>query len=585
MSNRNRSRRLVTDKNTDYLFEYFMNEDKFNEQLKGEWDERIEKNMAKHQQPKLDSRILTDAKTASKRDKELPSHTINDSSSKADFNDESSESGSSESSDSSTTTQSSVKTPFKQRIEATQTVTKSLKKSKPDESETVATRTETPEERRARARDAYAQLENLVKKHGVQLSKRYTVDDDPDEMEDEYRMRREMRNKEVQVKFYKQILLNIVCGVEFLNEKYDPFDFKLKDWSKTIAADMDDYTEVLEELYEKYKNKGGNMPPEIRLLFMIIMSGVTYHLSKVLFGDEGLTNTIKNNPNVLNKLLSGFMSNKGGSIQEPAEAKMQPPNSKNLLNAIKNQNRRDNLTTEQSTETVTISPHNNGVLKDLVRNQKYDLEKKLAEQKAYYEEEIRKRTNTHQVQMNQIKQEQQNKIAQLKQNITNQMMPTVTQPIFSANASVAAPAPPAHPPVNPPVINDDDDIFAFEESPAQTQTKTTQKQSVRQPSVKQPSVGRTGSVNKKSINLEFDDIIDTLEEESNDDIEIQSIASTKKQTETRRNAKNSKSVNSVRSPKSIRSPKSVRGGNKNSTRSITKSDTKTESKKSNIIKL
>ena len=33
------------------------------------------------------------------------------------------------------------------------------------------------------------------------------------------------------------------------------FEFKLKDWSKTVAADMDDYTEVLEEIYEKYKDR------------------------------------------------------------------------------------------------------------------------------------------------------------------------------------------------------------------------------------------------------------------------------------------------------------------------------------------
>lgn len=37
---------LLTDKNTDYFFEYFMNEDKFNEQLRGELDEQLKKKSA-----------------------------------------------------------------------------------------------------------------------------------------------------------------------------------------------------------------------------------------------------------------------------------------------------------------------------------------------------------------------------------------------------------------------------------------------------------------------------------------------------------------------------------------------------------
>ena len=37
-----------------------MNEDKFNEQLRGESDEEIQKKFENHRQPKLDSRIVSD---------------------------------------------------------------------------------------------------------------------------------------------------------------------------------------------------------------------------------------------------------------------------------------------------------------------------------------------------------------------------------------------------------------------------------------------------------------------------------------------------------------------------------------------
>jgi len=38
----------------------------------------------------------------------------------------------------------------------------------------------------------------------------------------------------------------------------------MRDGLSKSTTDMDNYTEVLEELYEKYKDKGGNLPPEIR---------------------------------------------------------------------------------------------------------------------------------------------------------------------------------------------------------------------------------------------------------------------------------------------------------------------------------
>lgn len=43
---------LKTDANTDYLFDYFMNEDKFNEQMRGEWDEEMEKRIKKSKNKK-----------------------------------------------------------------------------------------------------------------------------------------------------------------------------------------------------------------------------------------------------------------------------------------------------------------------------------------------------------------------------------------------------------------------------------------------------------------------------------------------------------------------------------------------------
>src|SRR5579863_4735813 len=46
MSRKKRSN-IVTDKETDKMFDYYMNEDKFNEQMRGEWDDDMNKKLAK----------------------------------------------------------------------------------------------------------------------------------------------------------------------------------------------------------------------------------------------------------------------------------------------------------------------------------------------------------------------------------------------------------------------------------------------------------------------------------------------------------------------------------------------------------
>lgn len=169
---------------------------------------------------------------------------------------------------------------------------------------------ETNEQRRVRALDAYSKLQDLVERYGVKLSRHFSPDDDPDEMEEEYIMQTDKKNKTNHVKFLKQVLLNIICGAEFLNQRYFPSTFYLKDWSKEMAANMDDYTEVLEEFYDKYKDRLTNpipMSPEARILSMVATNMLTFHLSQSLFGSS---NHSAPQSNVLSKLMKNFQSDK-----------------------------------------------------------------------------------------------------------------------------------------------------------------------------------------------------------------------------------------------------------------------------------
>ena len=110
-------------------------------------------------------------------------------------------------------------------------------------------------------------------------------------------------NKKKGVELWKSFISNGVTAVEFMNDRFDPFGFKLNGWSEHIKVGIDDYDEVLGELYEKYKGKGKKVEPEIKLLIMVITSAATFHASKSL-GDTipGLDDVLKNNPDLIHKL-------------------------------------------------------------------------------------------------------------------------------------------------------------------------------------------------------------------------------------------------------------------------------------------
>ena len=108
-------------------------------------------------------------------------------------------------------------------------------------------------------------LEALEKK-GINLTKKYTMDSSLDEMKGEYEMIMAEKEKSNSIKFQGRMLMACLTGIEFLNNKFDPFDIKLDGWSEAVNENVDEYDEVFGELHEKYRSKA-QMAPEIKLLF------------------------------------------------------------------------------------------------------------------------------------------------------------------------------------------------------------------------------------------------------------------------------------------------------------------------------
>jgi hypothetical protein len=166
-------------------------------------------------------------------------------------------------------------------------------------------------------------LEALEKK-GVELSKKYSMDSSLQEMMGEYETIMEEKTKQNSVKFQGNMLMAIINGIEFLNNKFDPFDIKLDGWSEQVQENITDYDDIFGELHEKYKSKA-SMAPELKLLFQLGGSAMMVHMTNTMFKSAmpGMDDILRQNPDLMrsfqnaavnsmaqtNPGFGGFMSN------------------------------------------------------------------------------------------------------------------------------------------------------------------------------------------------------------------------------------------------------------------------------------
>jgi len=169
---------------------------------------------------------------------------------------------------------------------------------------------------------------------GVTLSKRYNMDNSLDEMKGEYEYIIAEKEQKNSVQFQGKVLTTIITGMEFLNNKFDPFDIKLDGWSEQINENLDDYDEIFAELHEKYKSKA-KMAPELKMLFQLAASGMMIHMTNTMFKSAipGMDDIMRQNPDLMQQFtkaavnsmentspgLGGFMKDFG---QKPMREEM-----------------------------------------------------------------------------------------------------------------------------------------------------------------------------------------------------------------------------------------------------------------------
>ena len=151
-------------------------------------------------------------------------------------------------------------------------------------------------------------LEELEKK-GIRLTKKYDMESSLSEMKGEYETHVEERERRNSVKFQGKMLMACITGLEFLNNKFDPFDLKLDGWSEQVNENIDDYDEIFGELHEKYKSKA-KMAPELKLLFQLGGSAIMLHMTNTMFKSAmpGMDDIMRQNPELMQQFTQAAVS-------------------------------------------------------------------------------------------------------------------------------------------------------------------------------------------------------------------------------------------------------------------------------------
>lgn len=145
-------------------------------------------------------------------------------------------------------------------------------------------------------------IEKLEKK-GVRFSKKYDHNSSLDDMKAEFEAFVEDKERRDSVNFQGKMLMAAVTGIEMLNRKFDPFDFKLDGWTEQINENIDEYNDIFEELHEKYKSKA-KMAPELKLLFQLGGSAIMLHMTNTMFKSSmpGMEDILRQNPELMNQV-------------------------------------------------------------------------------------------------------------------------------------------------------------------------------------------------------------------------------------------------------------------------------------------
>ena len=170
-----------------------------------------------------------------------------------------------------------------------------------------------------------------LEKKGFTVNKRLNAYSPVDELRNEVKRITYSIDVDKSIKFSRRMLIACTTGLEFMNKKYNPFEIQLDGWSENVMENVDDYDEVFEELYVKYRSKM-LVAPEIKLIMMLGGSAMMFHLTNSMFKSvmPNMNDVIKQNPGLVQNMMSAVQntvpkSQQGSEPSSDGKHEMQGP--------------------------------------------------------------------------------------------------------------------------------------------------------------------------------------------------------------------------------------------------------------------
>ena len=159
-----------------------------------------------------------------------------------------------------------------------------------------------------------------LEKKGFTVNKRLNVYSNVDDLRTEVKRITYSIDVDKSIKFSRRMLIACVTGLEFLNKKYNPFEIQLEGWSENVMENVDDYDEVFEELYVKYRTKM-HVAPEIKLVMMLGGSAMMFHLTNSMFKSvmPNMNDILKQNPGLVQNMVDAVKNTTPrGAVDAPS---------------------------------------------------------------------------------------------------------------------------------------------------------------------------------------------------------------------------------------------------------------------------
>jgi hypothetical protein len=158
-------------------------------------------------------------------------------------------------------------------------------------------------EKRRKKRAMIKALESWYEKGTIKSISHFTMDSSFEEVEDEYEGALEDKRKKDAVKIQQNWLITMVNTIEYGNAMFDPFGISLDGWGESISEDIDSYSEIFEQLHEKYK--GGKLAPEVALILRVATSAFLINMTNkmVSAATPGLSDVFRQSPDLMNAFM------------------------------------------------------------------------------------------------------------------------------------------------------------------------------------------------------------------------------------------------------------------------------------------